>query len=411
MADISHIRRSGAQLMITYTDGKVDFCNKYPNGWWAGNKLNNTTNPIVKPPANSGGSSDANGTGKVTAAMVEAAVTSAGGSVGNMLNTSQEIADAFNDAISKLEPGQFTSKARRACLVGECAQETDWYQTYEEYDKGGEYAPYYGRGFIQLTWSYNYQSFADYLTGKGIANNVMGDISSVATLPYAAYAAIYYFTQKSWDGNNLCSIADSCGGPPDWALVSRAINCGSPYVGYAATGEALRNTAINAVLAVTPEPSTGSDANGKAIAWGMAHLGQFFYTWDENLRNSMWTTGAGDCSSFYISCFTQGAGQKNSTFGGIDGGAIGYTGTLGHTGTAVNETGVESDGPMAPGDAVLFSWNGGGWPWDHVALYMGNNQILSHGGPNWDDKGPTVQTLSGNVSAAAQVEVRRYALT
>lgn len=406
MATISSVRQLGRQLIVTYTDGTTEMCLQAPNGWWQGNRNSATTNPPTSP---GGTGSDANATGKVTAAMVEAAVTSVGGSVANMSNTSQQIADSFNTAISTLEPGQFGSKARRACLVGECAQETDWYHTYSEYGgSSASYAPYYGRGFIQLTWRNNYQAFSDYLNGKNISNNVMGNLDSVATLPFAAYAAIYYFTQSSWNGNSLCQFCDTCGGPPDWSQISRAINRGSPYSTSAAYGEADRNTAINAVLAVTPDATTTSDAAGKAMAWGMAHLGQFFYTEDANLRASIWSTGAGDCSSFYVACFTQGAGMVNSQFGGVNGGTPGYTGTLGNTGTLVNNSGAEGDGPMAIGDAVLFSWDGGGWPWDHVAMYIGNNQILSHGGPNWNDKGPKVESLSANVNYAAQVQVRRY---
>ena len=409
MATVRYIIKSGSGFIAKMTDGTTTQLMKQPGHTWVGKGQTQPTNGTTtnNPPADAN-AANANGTGKVTAEMIGAAVTSAGGSTGNMVNTADEIAAAFNDAISKLAPGDFGSKARRACHVGECAQETDWYQTYSEYGgAGSSYAPYYGRGFIQLTWSDNYSAFADWLTSKGVTNNVMGDINSVATLPYAAYAAIFYFVHSSWNGHTLAEFCDSCGGPPDWGQISRAINRGNPYATSAAYGEDIRNKAINAVLAVTPDETKTSDAGTKAAAWGLTTVGRFFYTGDPSMRNNMMQTNAGDCSSFYVLCYTQGAGKTNEDLGG-SGNYPGYTGTLAAKGAAVNDTGSETDGPMAVGDAVLFDWGGSSPTFDHVAMYIGGNQVLSHGGPEWNDKGPKVQTLSGNVSAASRVKVVRF---
>lgn len=406
---ISWIERRGNQLLVHEANGQKVLCYYQGNGTWKGNSQTEGANPPSS--GGTGGGSNGIGTGIVTAEMVEAAVNSAGGSISAMKFTSAQIAEAFTSAISDLEPGLFGSKARRASLVGQCAQETDWFKTTSEY--GGDstwYAPYYGRGFIQLTHRANYEAFSNYISAKGLrpANHYVDNMDALNNLPDAAWAAIYYFTQPSWNGNNLVAICDSCGGAEtgDWAQVSRAINRGSPYSTSAAYGEPVRNTATNAVLAVTPDETMGGGNGGiaeRAAAYGMTWIGKLIYSQEQHLRNDTFGTGAGDCSSFFISCYEH-EGMDRSLFGGNTGGWIGYTGSLAQTGNHVNTTGNESE--MRVGDAVLYTWGGYNPAYDHVAMYVGNNQVLSHGGPGM---GPELQNHSQVFSWASHGEVRRYA--
>lgn len=238
--------------MAYWDNGKTSYCLPLNGDSWRVTGV--ATNPDWPGPGGNPGGS----WGHVTAEMVEVAVAAGGASPANMLNSASEIAEAFNTAISLLEPGAFYTRARLACLVGECAQETDWFQTYTEYGAGGApYAPYVGRGFIQLTWQSNYAAFTRYLNGKGESVDFVTNYGQVATLPWAAYTAIYYFTQTVRENRSLLEWCDLCDdGSGNWNRVSGIINAGDPY--YVGASYALRNTVINAVYNVTPEPGSNS---------------------------------------------------------------------------------------------------------------------------------------------------------
>ena len=392
------IRRIGDNLLVTFDDGFMSICPQVQSDYWIGRSITDGTNPSVTPNPNPGSGGGSIGTGSVTAEMVEAAVNSAGGSLSAMKASSSDIATAFNEAINLLEPGQFGTKARLACMVGECAQETDWYKTFEEYAKNGSYAPYWGRGFIQLTWQGNYQGFTDYLNSKGQNVNFVANYDMVKELPYAAYAAVYYFSQTYRENKSLLQWCDDIDdGSGDWSEVSGIINAGNPY--YVGPSWGLRNAAINAAYAVAPNPTTASGNAGElAKQFALNTLGRFMYS-QSTLRNDMMNTNAGDCSSFTILCYTQTSDLTNEDFGG-SGTYPGYTGTLGKTGTWVNNTGDASN--MQIGDVVLL---GSGWPWTSAALYIGDGQIAHHGGP---DNGPKIESLANNISWFGNVEVRRY---
>jgi predicted chitinase len=54
----------------------------------------------------------------------------------------------------------FDDRQRQAHFFGQCVQETDYLQAMSEYVAfGADYAPYFGRGFTQLTWAKNYVSY------------------------------------------------------------------------------------------------------------------------------------------------------------------------------------------------------------------------------------------------------------
>ena len=127
MPDIKSITRVGSNLKLNYTDGSGELA--FYNGqstWQVKRRESN------KPAGGEGGGVAGNGV-YITAEMILAAVNYAGSPESAMKNTAQELADALNEAIRTCAPGEFMSKESRACLVGECAQETDWFKTYEEY--------------------------------------------------------------------------------------------------------------------------------------------------------------------------------------------------------------------------------------------------------------------------------------
>jgi peptidoglycan hydrolase-like protein with peptidoglycan-binding domain len=78
-----------------------------------------------------------------------------------------------------------------------------------------------------------------------------------------------------------------------------------------------------------------------------------------------------DCSSAYTGiCLLAGIPDPNGRK--YDG--FGYTGTLAKNGKEVASVKVAQ-----VGDAVLY---GHGWPYEHVAMYIGNGKVWSHGSEN-----------------------------
>lgn len=407
MPDLKHLINQHGHMVAYFTDGSKAYLTPSTGGLWVA-KQGGNTNPPTPPPGP--GSEPWEGTGLVTPEMVSAAVTSVGGSISAMLRTPEQIAEMFNQAIAKLEPNSFNTKARLACLVGECAQETGWFRSWEEFDQGAgrDYVPYWGRGFIQLTHKGNYLAFGQYCKSKGLIDNEALFVENrdlLLTDEWAARTAIFYFTQTSWSGANLCQWCDDCEGSQtgNWYQISRAINRGSPYNPNPAYDEELRNIAINAVLTVTKDPNPGPDSSlgARAVAYGMSVIRRFYYTQSDD-RLDMLATGGGDCSSFVVLCYTQGCGMTNEQMGG-SGRYPGYTGTLATIpGVIINDTGDENG--MLPGDWMLCTYEGYNPTFDHVVLYIGNGQCLSHGG----GQGPNIESYTWYLQNSSHRLVRGF---
>lgn len=129
-----------------------------------------------------------------------------------------------------------------AAIIGESAQETDWFCSLTEY--GGpntRYAPYYGRGCIQLTWSSNYRGFGQWLHKMDMIGDpefFVQHPDAVTQWPYPWLSAIYYFVQH---------IPMSYIRSGNWNAVSGLINAGN--AGYYVPAYELRANSINAALA------------------------------------------------------------------------------------------------------------------------------------------------------------------
>lgn len=128
-----------------------------------------------------------------------------------------------------------------ASIVGESAQETDWMCSLVEY--GGprtRYAPYFGRGCIQLTWRNNYAGFGRWLHGLGVVADpdVFVDTPDLVTVwPYPWLSAIYYFVRH---------VSQSYVQSENWNAVSGLINAGSPN--YYVPSYELRSRSVRAAL-------------------------------------------------------------------------------------------------------------------------------------------------------------------
>lgn len=395
MVDIKRLTFAGNVGFLYRDDGSIVKMLASTTNQWVPDGGNEFPIPPSGPPGATIG---------ITAAMIEAAVDSAGGSLGAMVDTSTNIAAAFNAAVAASYPDVLSSKKRIACLVGECAQETDWFQTTTEYGAGGNpYSPYDGRGYIQLTHSGNYAGFGVWCKTLKLltdSNYFVDDPPELAALNWAPYTAIYYFTQVKWAGKNLFEYCDLSSTP--WHDISRAINVGNPFSGTPAYAEAIRAAAIDAVYAITPDPTTPTPPTGlqdALAAWMVAHLGDFTYSQASGRRTPM-TSGYTDCSALLGWLYQDLADIHIGWWTGSHSDGQQQYGTV-----VENGTGAPDEGGMIKGDLVFFNWSGPNVNFDHVDMYIGSNQVCGHGGPG---SGPVVKTLSTRCAAAYNWRVRRY---
>lgn len=138
------------------------------------------------------------------------------------------LVDELAPAFALLLPAwQIDTPLRVAHFVAQTCLETDHFRTLREY--GGSqarYAPYYGRGAIQLTWDTNYAKM-----GQRLGLPLMDKPDLVATPALGTIVACLY-----WADHGLNRWADA----DDAAAVSRAINRGSATSDKPANAEAER---------------------------------------------------------------------------------------------------------------------------------------------------------------------------
>ena len=388
---------SGGDLIAYDADGSKTYLVNEGVGIWRAKDYGGTITPPPGPtPVGSGV--------VVTAAMVDAARGVGGNPESSMITTSQGIANMINEAMVRCGYA-FTDKKQAACFVGECCQETDWFKTWHEYGKGAgsAYAPYYGRGMIQLTWRENYQGFGNWCFEKGMVTNpnqFVDNPDSVATNDWAAVAGVYYFTAKYWNGRNLMQVCSESSSP--WYDVSAAINYGNPDDGYVGPSYNLRAQIIDATLAVTPEPIViqppAGDVQQRLVNWCIERTGKYGYSQDLTMRMQPDVYGVTDCSALMWYCYQQVAGVEIGTW---TGGQQNYGQVVINVGQPIDES------KMNLGDLVFFDWVGA-WTsnFDHVEMYIGNGKTIGHGGDPY--YGPVEKSLSGQVGSSNQVRVRRY---
>lgn len=260
------IQQTDKGLIFTYQDGAREFVPEMANGRWRGpKKLRETATKVPTfTPDDDDATTAPGGKGgvRITAGMISAAVSAVGGTLPTTGGSAQEIADQFNNAVDKYFPGILTNRKRAACLIGQCAQETAGFRYMAEISgSSGPYAPWYGRGYVQLTHGYNYKAFGAFIKSKGGVTNsdyFYSDPDKIATKAWAAAPAVWYFAKNrdkemGWDSKTLFEWCDSASSP--WTTISKGVNCGNPLASYNGYGFDTRAKATDAVYAVTPEPT------------------------------------------------------------------------------------------------------------------------------------------------------------
>lgn len=150
-----------------------------------------------------------------------------GGETGTQVASWDDLAKGCNDACVLLG---FKTSDGYATFIANCCQESAYFRTTEEYDHSGDYYPYIGRTFIQVTWKDNYDAFGNFavkhdLEGLTDANKFVNDPESLAAEKWAWWGPCWYFS-KAWYGDTLVEIADTWDDPN--TAVAKAINMGDP---------------------------------------------------------------------------------------------------------------------------------------------------------------------------------------
>lgn len=144
---------------------------------------------------------------------------------------------------------------------------------------------------------------------------------------------------------------------------------------------------------------TGSEAQNAICNLYRSWLDKFAYSQGAGRLDPI-SSGYGDCSSTIWFAYQQVAGIDVGT----------WTGDMSDKGERI-ASGYSSDNlpieDMEPADLVLIMWRGWNPSFDHVELYMGNNELWGHGGP---DYGPDQTTTDARNYPRRMYywEVRRY---
>lgn len=144
---------------------------------------------------------------------------------------------------------------------------------------------------------------------------------------------------------------------------------------------------------------SGSEAQNAICELYRSWIDRFAYSQGAGRLDPI-SSGYGDCSSTVWFAYQQVAGIDVGTWTG----AMAGKGTKIASGYSGDNLPIED---MEPADLVLIMWNGWNGSFDHVELYMGNNELWGHGGP---DYGPDQTTTDARNYPRYMYywEVRRY---
>ena len=121
----------------------------------------------------------------------------------------------------------------------------------------------------------------------------------------------------------------------------------------------------------------------------------------------------------------KGAASCASTVGWAYRKALGHTGMSASSSTQSTQPGFTTiwvkkgtkftqDNILQPGDVMYYNWKKSSYdpslpkPMGHTEMYVGGGKDLSHGGPNWDDKGPVERDLDDYDRRTHLMMVRRF---
>lgn len=156
-------------------------------------------------------------------AKVVGAALAAVGAAGRQIRSLDELAAGADTALRQAPPGLTVDGA--ASFLATTAQESAYYRTTREYGSGQWYAPWIGRGFVQVTHESNYRAFGAWCAGKGLVTDPLVFVKNRAALEdyrWAWLTAVWYFqANKLWPHANR----------GDHLAVSQGVNGGVGRIG------------------------------------------------------------------------------------------------------------------------------------------------------------------------------------
>lgn len=161
----------------------------------------------------------------VTSKHIEAALRSVGG-IGGQKWSYSELAKGANQAL--LEAG-ITTRSGAAVFIAQCMVESAYFRTTTEYGgSNASYAPYYGRGFIQVTHKNNYANFGKWCKSRGLLkdeNYFVNNPDRLADYEWAWLGAVWYFVTHR---HGLVKLANN----GDVDAVGRAVHTGDAWASW-----------------------------------------------------------------------------------------------------------------------------------------------------------------------------------
>lgn len=144
--------------------------------------------------------------------------------VGKQHRPLDEIAAGANAALAAAPAGLSVDGA--AAYLATCGQESAYWRTTTEYDAGGKYyAPYVGRGYVQVTHRDNYLAFGKWAHDRGLLADPQTFVRTptlLADVRWAWLTASWYFDRHDlWRWGNR----------GDFYAVSQGVNRGPGAIG------------------------------------------------------------------------------------------------------------------------------------------------------------------------------------
>lgn len=145
-----------------------------------------------------------------------------------------------------------------------------------------------------------------------------------------------------------------------------------------------------------PNPGPPNEIITNIVNWLKSKIGAYSYSQGPG-RLEPDKNGYTDCSALMYYAFMKFANIQIGT----------WTGGQQDTGTevSISSAGAFAESKLKIGDLVFFNWTYYKPSYDHVDMYIGNNQVIGHGGPG---SGPTIKELSGRIANCNSWRVRRY---
>lgn len=166
------------------------------------------------------------------------------GAVGGQVASVDALAAGLDDALRQAPKG--LTKEGAAAFAATMAMESASFRTTEEYAKDGDYAPYIGRTFEQLTWRDAYAGFGTWLHDKKLltdAAQFVKNPKSLADLRWAWLGGVWY-----WEAHDLWPHANQ----GNFLWVSQYVNGGAKNAGtnWTPNGWTARKAWYNAFLSL-----------------------------------------------------------------------------------------------------------------------------------------------------------------